>query len=226
MKTWKKIVIGVICLLIGIISFIIIDTIVEENKLDKIVENMEKTGKVNMKIETNSLKSLEKAIKNDYKDFYDLLDKLENEYGNPIFENCLSAENIKKDGPNFIDTKKELENVKTSRKEINDKMKNIVSNKNVNDKIEKYNLKEDGSDINYKEYIKILKQDINETIKEDEKFNSDIDNSIKIFDFLEENYSHYTVEDNKILFDSKQRLDKYNWLVEKVCENCNTKSDI
>ena len=105
-------------------------------------------------------------------------------------------------------------------------MKNIVSNKSVNDKIEKYNLKEDGSDINYKEYIKILKQDINETIKEDEKFNSDIDNAIKIFDFLEENYSHYTVEDNKILFDSKQRLDKYNWLVEKVCENCNTKSDI
>ena len=53
MKTWKKIVIGVICLLIGIISFIIIDTIVEENKLDKIVENMEKTGKVNMKIENH-----------------------------------------------------------------------------------------------------------------------------------------------------------------------------
>lgn len=215
------IVVGVLMFAFSIlIAGIVIDDLKMEGRLNKIVEGLASEEVINMKIETTGdYAKVEKMIKTDYNDFYKLVDKVINEYGNPIIANCLSARNYDKDGPEFINTKAELEQLKIKRKEINDKMLDIVSSKNIELKIKENKLSDYYVDL-YKEYTDGLRILIKDVIREDESFNETIDGVIEILDFLTSKKDHWTIEEENIVFDDQDILDKYNWLVDKICADC------
>lgn len=216
------IIIGVVLgLFTGLIVIMVINDFKIEDKLDEIVIELSKVDTVDMDIKTSGdYAKVEKAIKSDYNDFYNLVDKTIYEYDNPIIEKCLSAQNYVKDGPYFIETRKELDQLKKNRKELNEEMLAIVSDKNISSKIKKYRLDDYYADL-YKEYIYDLEILIKDVIEEDESFNKTIDNVIEILDFLGSNKEHWIIEEDNIVFDDQDILDKYNWLTDKICPSCN-----
>lgn len=220
MKKFLKIILIVIGVLFLLFIGLVINDFIIEDKLNKIVNELANQEVINMKIETSGdYAKVEKAIKTDYNDFYKLVDKIINEYGNPILDKCLSASNYTKDGPDFINTRAELDQLKLNRKKLNYKILEIVSDESIRAKIAKYNLDEYYADL-YKKYIADLKLIIDDVIKEDVYFNDSIDVVIEILDFLQEEKNSWIIEDNKILFEDQDLLDKYNWLVNKICEDC------
>lgn len=225
MKKALKIIFIVIGVIIGGLTALIIGLVVNdlriESKLNKIVENFSNQEVINMNIETSGdYAKVERAIKNDYNDFYKLVDKTINEYGNPIITKCLSAKNYEKDGPEFINTRVELEQLKTNRKEINNKMLEIVSSESISSKIKKYKFDDYYAEL-YTQYINDLRILINDVIKEDEDFNETIAAVVQILDFLKNEKDHWMIEGENIVFDDQDLLDKYSWLVDKICEYCN-----
>ena len=102
MKKALKIALIVVAVLIalftGIIAYAVYDQLKMESKLDTIVNNLANEEKIDMTIETTGdCAKVERLIKTNYQDFYKLVDKVINEYGNPIISNSLSADNYVKD---------------------------------------------------------------------------------------------------------------------------------
>lgn len=213
------IIIIIAVLFIGIVGLVVRDLTIE-NKLDNIVSKLSSEEEIDMTIKTTgNYAKVEKAIKTDYNDVYKLVDKIINEYENPIIEKCLSTSNYQKDGPEFINTRKELEQLKNSRKELNDKMWAIVGDESVKEKINRYQLDDYYGNL-YKKYIEDLKITIREVVKEDESFNDILDSVVEILDFLTVEQKNWMVEGDHILFEDQDLLDKYNWLVSKICKDC------
>ncbi len=226
MKKALKITLIVVAVLIalftGIIAYAVYDQLKMESKLDTIVNNLANEEKIDMTIETTGdCAKVERLIKTNYQDFYKLVDKVINEYGNPIISNSLSADNYVKDGPEFINTRKELNHLKIKRQELNEQMLEIVSEEAIRDNIERYQLDDYYSEI-YREYVYSLKLIIEDVIKEDRSFNESIDVVIEILDFLQQEKDHWQVEGENIIFDEQSLLDKYNWLISKICLDCDT----
>ncbi len=216
----------VVAALIGlaIVSFFIYmvaSDLKTEEQLNNIVHDLSLTDKIDMTIQTTGdYATVEKLIKNDYQDFYDLIDKLEQEYGNPVLIGCLSVSNIASDGPTFEKTKADLETLKAAREKINNEMLDIVSDKVVAQKIDDYKL-EDYYEELYRDYIADLKVLITELVKADKDFNDLIDVVNEILDFLKTEQNHWKIENNHLIFDDERLLQKYQWLVSKVCADCN-----
>ncbi len=226
MKKTLKITLIVIAVIIvsviGLITYAVVKELQIESKLNDIVLDLANQEVIDMTIETTGdYAKVEKMIKTNYQDFYDLVNKTINEYGNPIISNCLSASNYVKDGPEFINTRKELENLKIKRQELNEQMLAIVSSDEVDNNIKRYKLDDYYGDL-YKKYVYGLELIIEDVIKEDKAFNDSIDVVVEILDFLQVEKDHWTVEGEHIIFDDQSLLDKYNWLVDKICIDCNT----
>lgn len=138
MKKTLKVILIVFGILFVLLTILVVKDLRVEAQLDEIVASLSESDKVDMDIKTTGeYAKIEKAIKIDYRDFYKLTSKLVKEYGNPVLENCLTASNFEKDGPKFLKTRAELEELKEARQQINGKMLKIVSEKEVNKKNKK-----------------------------------------------------------------------------------------
>ncbi len=215
----------IVALFIGLVSYFVYDQLKMESKLDAIITNLANEETIDMTLETTGdCAKIEKIMKTSYRDFYKLVDKIINEYGNPVVTNSLSANNYAKDGPEFVNTRKELNELKIKRQELNEQMLQIVSQEAIDNNIKRYKLDDYYSEI-YEEYAHSLKLIIEDVVEEDKSFNESIDVVIEILDFLQQEKDHWQVEGENILFDDQSLLDKYNWLISKICLDCDTSED-
>lgn len=215
----------IVALFIGLVSYFVYDQLKMESKLDAIITNLANEETIDMTLETTGdCAKIEKIMKTSYRDFYKLVDKIINEYGNPVVTNSLSANNYAKDGPKFVNTRKELNDLKIKRQELNEQMLQIVSQEAIDNNIKRYKLDDYYSEI-YEEYAHSLKLIIEDVVEEDKSFNESIDVVIEILDFLQQEKDHWQVEGENILFDDQSLLDKYNWLISKICLDCDTSED-
>lgn len=215
----------IVALFIGLVSYFVYDQLKMESKLDAIITNLANEETIDMTLETTGdCAKIEKIMKTSYRDFYKLVDKIINEYGNPVVTNSLSANNYAKDGPEFVNTRKELNELKIKRQELNEQMLQIVSQEAIDNNIKRYKLDDYYSEI-YEEYAHSLKLIIEDVVEEDKSFNESIDVVIEILDFLQQEKEHWQVEGENILFDDQSLLDKYNWLISKICLDCDTSED-
>ncbi len=212
------IIVGIIFLLFAVLVGI---EVVEQQKLDKIVSELNNQDEIDMTIKMKgSYGIIEKMIKNDYKRIYDLADKILTEYDNPIIEKCLSVDTYRNDGPDFLNTRKELNELKENRKKITDQMLESVSDKEANKRVKEYKLDEFDAEL-YLKYVGQLKIYVDEAIDEDKKLDDVLDSIIAVLDFLGENKDGWKVEEELIVFNNQDLLDKYNWLLDKIDVNTN-----
>lgn len=210
------IIVGIIFLLFAVLVGI---EIVEQQKLDKIVNDLINQEEIDMTIKMKgSYGIIEKMIKNDYKKIYDLADKILTEYNNPIIEKCLSIDTYRNDGPDFLNTRKELNELKENRKKIADQMLVLVSSNEANKRAKDYKLDEFDTEL-YLKYVGQLKMHVDEALDEDKKLDDAVDSVIDVLDFLGENKDGWIIEGEVIVFDNQDLLDKYNWLLDKIDVN-------
>lgn len=130
----------------------------------------------------------------------------------------MSIENLKNDGPDFVETKQKIAQMKQQITEYINKMIELCNRDTMLSAI-------DGKGLNdfYKGVYESLIGDeevwgdFESQIKELEKAKEDINLTFdyinNIIQYLSDNKSSWTIQNNQILFYSQQKLDKYNEIV-------------
>lgn len=229
----KKIIIVVsiiIIFLVGIIGYMVVKDINEENKLkdelnyiNELVneENID-TEKINTvlnrTVTNDDYKVVETSYKEYLKDSFDCMVKITDTINDERLINILTADNYKNDGPEFTSSKKYLEEAKQTLIENKDKYYDYLTEEKAMSYIEDKNLDE--------YYINLYKEELVGNIEE-EKNDKTVENSIndiiniidtsqEILTFLNENKNSWEIEDNQIVFDTTDLNNKYNELINKL----------
>ena len=230
----KKLVIGItiiVCLLFSLFIMGIFLVNQDEkslkqlkNEIDSIDNIIENEGifsnNIDKKLKNNVTSGdfvvVEKAVKNYFKDFVDETRKLINIYNDESVENLFTIDNFKEDGKVFVETLVTLKTLENKVNDINETLEKLLSN----DKIMSYI---DSADSYYKDYYKelmidsdtydILKKDISEAR---DIYVSLINDMKNIFKFLSKNKDKWNIENDTIVFENDEYLDKYNELIEKI----------
>lgn len=144
-----------------------------------------------------------------------------NVFDQKAIENVVSIENIKKDGPDFVETKAKLAEMKKNGEEYIDKFIALCNEENLLAAI-------DEKPVNdyYKELYKQLATDENageelaKTVEELKGAKTTITESFdylnNIVEFLSKNKVSWTVQGDQIVFFSQAKLNEYNKLVSEV----------
>jgi hypothetical protein len=230
----KKLVIGItiiVCLLFSLFIMGIFLVNQDEKSLkqlkneiysiDNIIENEGIfSNNIDKKLKNNVTSGdfvvVEKAVKNYFKDFVDETRKLINVYSDESVENLFTIDNFKEDGEDFVETLVTLRTLENKVDTINETLEKLFNE----DKIMTYI---DSADSYYKDYYKelmidsdtydILKKDISEAR---DIYVSLINDMKNIFKFLSKNKDKWNIEDDTIVFENDEYLDKYNELIEKI----------
>ena len=230
----KKLVIGItiiVCLLFSLFIMGIFLVNQDEKSLkqlkneiysiDNIIENEGIfSNNIDKKLKNNVTSGdfvvVEKAVKNYFKDFVDETRKLINIYSDQSVEKLFTIDNFKEDGKDFVETLVTLRTLENKVDTINETLEKLFNE----DKIMTYI---DSADSYYKDYYKelmidsetydILKKDISEAR---DIYVSLINDMKNIFKFLSKNKDKWNIEDDTIVFENDEYLDKYNELIEKI----------
>lgn len=193
----------------------------EIDSIDNIIENEGIfSNNIDKKLKNNVTSGdfvvVEKAVKNYFKDFVDETRKLINIYSDESVENLFAIDNFKEDGKDFVETLVTLRTLENKVDTINETLEKLFNE----DKIMTYI---DSADSYYKDYYKelmidsetydILKKDISEAR---DIYVSLINDMKNIFKFLSKNKDKWNIEDDTIVFENDEYLDKYNELIEKI----------
>ena len=224
------ITIGIILLLIiTLVTIMVIKDFKVENKINREVEEiqniMEATDfdeelfkkKINNTVSTGDYYKVERAYKNYLRDYLKSLNDINEFYDTHLkIDNLLSAENIKKDGKDFIATKIQLNNNKKDIEKLAYNFNSMKEEEKVLSYLDK-NL-----DDYYIDYYKKIVGNIEQTTVEkelsQELYNSSklVDNIYNIFEFLSDNKNHWTFEDDMIYFDNDDLVNKYKSMLENI----------
>lgn len=226
----KKIILIVVILLLivgGVILYLYMTDAKQEKilveELDKIEELDFSEDDIDMEIKSQGkYANVEKAIKNYFKEYADTTKKAINTMNDEKLTNILSIENYKKDGPDFVETKKYIEE---SKKEFNENSKKLIE-LTSEEGLEKYINEENLDDSYYIELYNVMMlddeaiQSLEETQAElnnnNETINQLYDTQEKIINFLVENKANWSIENDELKFKTDDLSNKYEELVNSL----------
>lgn len=135
--------------------------------------------------------------------------------------NMLSASNYQKDGPDFNSSKKYLKDTKTKLNEDLDRLTTMTSSKEIMKHIEECKLDKYYTDL-YRELMLngIAEKDF-ETAKDylesaSERVNNLLNVEEEVINLLVTNKGKWKIQNDKIVFDEVNTLNRYNELIKKV----------
>lgn len=165
---------------------------------------------------------VEKAVKSYLKEFSDVLKSTMEVMQDEKIAQLLSGENIKNDGPEFVQTKEYINSAKARFNENVTKLISMCDEETMMENIRKENL-----DSKYEELYKNLMFD--EDVKKDLKasqtqmeaaskqVNNVFDTQLEIVDFLNKNKGKWEVNSsNQVVFSTQSLVTQYNILVRKL----------
>ncbi|MBQ2639763.1 MAG: hypothetical protein IJF92_03270 [Bacilli bacterium] len=222
-KKMMVILISLIFTIFLLTGYFIVSSVVELKTFNGEINKLEKfdiTKDNKMVIKTHgNYKKVEKSIKSylyncskDYK-------SITNITNNKEFKKVLSAENYKKDGPEFNNSiqlinklEKEYENnsKKLSACHSNKKLKDNIKNINKKD-LSLYNEAMYNSDI-----ITNLDKSLKKANKSKEHTKQVLDNTLEVINLLKSNKDKWEIKKNKIVFNDYKVYEKYNELIKRV----------
>lgn len=225
-KTKMKIIIAVAVVVLVIaaaIGYMIVKDLKQEDILrDEIAELSKKdimTARYNTPIKTNGdYAVVEKTIKEYLDDYSTTLKSVLDIMEDKQLANLLSADNYKSDGPDFVKSKEYLTKTKNSFNEKLTKLTKMTSEKEIMKKIKSQKLNSYYIDL-YEELMLrgVAESDFKESQDElktaSEKINNLLDTQSKIIDLLISSKGTWSVEGDKVVFQSTDTLNKYNELI-------------
>lgn len=209
--------------LVIIIALIIILTsrVRKENvvrkELDKINELDISKDSIDMEIKSSGeLKIVEEAIKNYYKDFFELKKKYNDNRAEALF-NILTPDYVYENYNKLKDIKKDFEEKNKSYEANIDSLIEMYKDYKIISYIDKDKI----SNHNYEFYKSLMITDedrvIIKELEEAKRTNQEkYKYVIEVIDLLDKNKAHWYVKDSKLYIDGKDILNKYNELRSKV----------
>lgn len=232
MKKKIFIIISVIVLImVAFLAYIFISDMIQEKKLqeefsyiDGLMENEEsQTHEIKEALNRNITKGdyleVEKSYKQYLKDTFQNMEDITKVLDDENIANILSKENYQKDGPEFINTKKYIEETRKSLEDgknkyyellTKDGAMNYINNKDIDDyykdlfkeEIDKYVEKEEFND-------KTVDESLSDVIKL-------LNTAEKIINLLSENKNSWEIEDDSIVFETQKLSDQYEELTSEI----------
>lgn len=194
------------------------------SEIDKVITTVDITEDT---IDIEDIKStgryakIEKAIKSYLNDYAVTLQETINLVEDEQFINILTVENYEEDGPEFIETKEYLAQMKEKFSTNVEKMDQWLNEDQMMENIKKENL-DAGSIALYKQLMldeetaENLKKEQEQLKKASDKVLKVINAQEEIIDFLIENEEDWIIEGNKVVFINQTSVKKYNALVLSV----------
>lgn len=228
-KSKKKIIITIILVLVVVFLLIAGFIFYHGNQLGTLIAEVNKIAEIEIADESGSLieNPLDTEIKT--KGSYAVIEKTFKDYMGEVvastqnllktfngdkMANFLTIENIKEDGPDFINTKQEISVMKQTLEDFD----NVVSEYFDEEKLL---AKIDDKDISdyYKELYKKLAVDeesskqLKENMEKIEESEEILEDSIeyleKIINYLSDNKNYWQIIDDQIIFTSQEKLNEY-----------------
>lgn len=235
-KGSKKIVLIIIAIIVLIFLLVAGFIFYHGNQTGKLISEVNKIAEMQMMNEDGSM--VENPIDMEIKTTgsYAVIEKTFKDYVNEVVNstkdlaealdeekimNLVSIENMQQDGPDFVNSKQEVENMKQAIEEYITKFQEYANEDNLLSKIDD----KDVSDY-YKELYKTLAVDEDmETSLEDtvqqlntagEEAKQALDDLNSIFNFLSENKDDWQIEDGQIVFNTESSYEEYNSLMSSL----------
>ena len=209
-----------------VVGFLVIRDATSLSKLDNEMSIIYKkditNDRYNTKLKSNGgYAVVEKTIK-DYLDYYAVnIQKLSQMLDDPKLSEMLSYDNYSKDGPNFNESLKYLEDNKKSFNKIVDELLENMNEDNISKRILE---KTDDSyyislykDIMFSDEMSDELNNINDLLNNVKTDANDIyDTCITVLNYLKVYQGEWTLEDGEIKFKTQDMYDYYTGLVNKV----------
>lgn len=178
-----------------------------------------KNAKIDMEIKTSGNYAIvEETLKNYLNEALTLAQGAEEVYNQDEIKELISITNIKKDGPDFVETKAKIAEMKKAGEEYIDKFIALCKEENLLAAIDEKPVSN-----YYKELYKRLATDedagkeLEQTVADLEEAKTTITQSFdylnNIIEYLSNNKSEWTTQGNRIVFYNQAKLNEYNKLV-------------
>lgn len=188
----------------------------QEKILSDEVISMYTSQKVNTEIKTTGkFAKLESAIKTYYTEYVNTSKDLIDIYSQNLLNNSLTADNISSDGPEFKNTKANINKIKDIETSTISKYEELISDEYINNKAKELNLND--------YYTNLFISEINDTlrVKEDvdkiktvtEEYDKWMEKIEEILNFLTENKANWKVSGSNLMFTSTTLVTNYNNLL-------------
>lgn len=221
--------VGILLIVCSIFAYILIRDLKQEDILRNEITSLSKKeytkDRYNTKIKTkDDYAVVEETIKSYLDEYATNLQSLAKIASDKKMKTLLSAENYKNDGPEFKETKKYINETRTSFNTKLAELANMITEEEIMKKIENKNLDSYYVDL-YKELMmkETREDDFKKSQENLEKLDKSINNILnteeKVVDLLIGEKENWTTEDNKIVFKSTDTLNKYNELIKDYQNN-------
>ena len=227
----KKSIVILISLIFTILiltGYFFVSNVVEIKTFNNEIKKLEKfdiTKAEKKKIKTTGkYKKIEKSIK-DY--LYNCSDKykgINDLLNNNEIKDILTADNYKKDGYEFKNSIKTINDLKEKYKEKSKQLNNCHSNKQLINNIKNSNLnKRDLSIYNEAMYngniIVNLDKSLKKANKSKERVINILDKTLEVINILKSNKDKWEIKKNKIVFNDYKLYEQYNKLIKEIKSN-------
>lgn len=233
-KTGKNILIIIAIIVISLVSaiaYIVIEDIKQENLLKKELINISNkdliTGNFDIEVKTTGdYAYIEEAVKKYYQKISNNVKVINSYFNNKDLLQILSADNIKNDGPEFINSYKILDEAKTNTEKSLEEISNLCSEEAIKNLINKKKV----SDYSYDLYLDLMytEEDLtamkevgNEMSELSTTLNTFFDKVKVMLDFLKNNASSWNIEEEQLYFNNSKLVNEYNALYQDLTNYVN-----
>ncbi len=198
----------------GVFAYYFINEVNARNAFVNVINNLTEENMNDEVVSEGNYGVVEKMLKEDFKTYIESQNKLKENYKKIEELKPLSIDVLKNDGPEFSNTKSSINAVKEENLNLQNTLKDIVSEESVNNKITENNLDEKFAEL-YKSVQSEMKikDGVDSIVSSDEKFATFLDAITKVLDYLTEKKDIWFIEDDTLKSTDKTFIEEYNNLV-------------
>lgn len=206
------IIVAVVVIAIAVVASSFIGEVAGQQAINSEIDKINQTGEVDKEIKAKGkYGDVEKALKDYVLEYQAVGKEIEEQYQNEKFATILTADNLKNDGPEFVESKKLVADTRAKGEEVKTKLAEMVSNE-----YKEKRATDNGLDGKYKDlFVESIKfeeeqKQVNASI---DSVNNYLEKLDDIFNFLNENKDKWEIKNDKVEFNQMTLVTKYNSLV-------------
>lgn len=160
---------------------------------------------------------IEKVVKEDYKTYYESINKLRENYDKLSNLAVLNIENFENDGPEFTASLETLNTIKTENENMLAALNNLADDVKIEEKLAANNLTGENKSL-YREIITELKlkEGVANIKESDTKFSTYLASLIDVLTYLKDNKNEWFIENGALKSKSQTFIDQYNQKVQAI----------
>lgn len=160
---------------------------------------------------------IEKVVKEDYKTYYESINKLRDNYDKLSSLAVLNIENFENDGPEFAASLETLNTIKTENENMLAALNDLADDVKIEEKLAANNITGENKSL-YREIITELKlkEGVVKIKESDTKFSTYLGSLIDVLTYLKDNKNEWFIENGALKSKSQAFIDQYNQKVQAI----------